>query len=330
MIAPSRAASVRESMDGKAKPVGSLGRIEDLAVQLAVLQDTDRPEVRDPVVLVFAGDHGATASGISAYPSAVTAAMVGLYLEGRAAINAFATLAGARVLVVDAGVASDLPLHPGMIAAKIGLGTQDWRHGPAMTQADVQAAFDSAGDVVDLLAGGTTVIGLGEMGIGNTASAALLVHKVTGLPLQAGRGAGLDDAGLSIKQATMAAGAARTPARLAPMRALAEYGGYEIAMLTGAILRAAERRVCVVIDGVIVTAAAVLAHAIAPQCLEVCVFAHRSAEPGHDAMLAHLGVQPLLDLGMRLGEGTGAALAIPLLRAGCAVLSDMADLSDVT
>ncbi len=329
------AARLQALLDGKAKPVGSLGRIEALAVQLGVLQGTDRPEVRDPVILVFAGDHGATASGVSAFPSAVTAAMVGLYLDGRAAINSLARLAGARVVVVDAGVAAEMPVHPGLIAAKVGFGTQDWRHGPAMTAAEMQAAFDSAGDVVDLLACGSgvigsTVIGLGEMGIGNTASAALLVHKVTGLPLRAGRGAGLDDAGVAVKQAAMEAGAARTPARLSATVALMEYGGFEIAMLTAAILRAAERRVCVVIDGLIVTAAAVLAHTLDPACLDVCVFAHRSAEPGHDAMLAHLGVRPLLDLDLRLGEGTGAALAIPLLRAACAVLSDMADLRDVT
>ena len=321
---------LRSLLDGKAKPVGSLGRIEELAVQLGVLQDTDQPRVADPVVLVFAADHGSTASGVSAYPSAVTAAMVGIYLQGRATINVLARQAGARVLVVDAGVAAEVPAHPGMISAKIGLGTQDWRHGPAMTAADVQAAIDAAGDVVDLLAASTTVLGLGEMGIGNTASAALLVHKVAGLALVAGRGAGLDAAGQAVKQAAMEAGAARTPPRLTPAQALAEYGGFEIAMLTGAILRAAERRICVVIDGVIVTAAAVLAHAMAPSCLDACVFAHRSAEAGHDAMLAHLGVEPLLDLGLRLGEGTGAALAIPLLRAACAVLADVADLSEVT
>jgi len=322
--------ALRRALDGKAKPLGSLGRIEELAVQLGILQGTLRPAVRDPVVLVFAGDHGAVASGVSAYPSSVTAAMVGVYGAGRAAVSLFAAQAGARVLVVDAGVAAALPGYPGLVAAKQGCGTADWVHGPAMTAAQVAACLDRGGAIVDgLAAGGCTVLALGEMGIGNTASAALLVHKVAGLPLSIGRGAGLGDAGLAHKRAMAAQGAARTPAHLTPNAALAEYGGFEIAMLVAAILRAAERQVCIVIDGVIVTAAAVLAHAIRPECLAACVFAHRSAEPGHEAMLTYLSAIPLLDLGLRLGEGSGAALAIPLLRAA-ASLFDMADLADVT
>ena len=325
---------LRRLLDGKAKPLGSLGRIEDLAVQLGTIQDTLRPSVADPVVLVFAGDHGAVASGVSAYPSAVTAAMVRTYLAGRAAVNLFARGAGARVLVVDAGIAADLPAHPGLIDAKLGWGTQDWVHGPAMRAHDVALGFDRAGGVVDRLAdGGCTVLALGEMGIGNTASAALLAHKIAGMPLDAlvGRGAGLDDAGLARKRALVTQGAARIgPGLLNGTDALAEYGGFEIVMLAGAILRATERRICVVIDGVIVTAAAIVAHALRPGCMAGCVFAHRSAEPGHGAMLAHLGAQPLLDLGMRLGEGSGATLAIPLLQAAAALLSDMADLKDVT
>ena len=318
-------------LDGKAKPLGSLGRIEALAVQLGMIQGTLAPRVVDPVVLVFAGDHGA-APAVSAYPSSVTAAMVGAYMAGRAAVNVFATQARARLVVVDAGVAADLPAHAGLVDARVRAGTRDWRHGSAMTVAELDQAMQRSGALVDGLAdGGCTVLALGEMGIGNTASAALLVHKVAGLDLAVltGRGAGLDDAGLARKQAAMAAGAARTAPRLAPRAALAEYGGYEVAMLAAAILRGAERRMCIVIDGVIVTAAAVLAHAIQPDCLACCVFAHRSAELGHDAMLAHLGAEPLLDLGMRLGEGTGAALALPLLRAAAAVLADMADLRDL-
>ncbi len=324
---------LRRALDEKAKPLGSLGRIEELAIQLGLLQHTQRPRVVGPVVLVFAGDHGAVASGVSAYPSAVTAAMVGAYLAGGAAVNLFARQADARVLVVDAGVAAEFPAHPGLVAAKIGWGTRNWVHGPAMTSVEAEACLQQATVIVDCLADqGCTVLALGEMGIGNTASAALLAHKVAGLPLGPliGRGAGLDDAGRARKRAAAMQGAARTSATLAPLDALAQYGGFEIAMLTGAILRAAERRLCVVVDGVIVTAAAILAHAIRPDCLAACVFAHRSAEPGHDAMLAHLGAIPLLDLGMRLGEGSGAALALPLLRAAASVLSDMADLRDVT
>lgn len=321
---------VQARLDRKAKPPGSLGRLEALAVQLAVLQGTESPRVTDPVVLVFAGDHGAQTS---AYPSSVTAAMVGAYLEGRATINLFAAQAGARLLVVDAGVAATLPPHPGpldapgFLDAKVAHGTQDWTRRPAMTQAECAQAMAAAAGIVDALAaGGTTVLALGEMGVGNTASAALLVHKAAGLPLRAGPGAGHDAEGLAHKQALMETGAARTAPTLPPLEALAEYGGFEVAMLAAAILRAAERRICVVVDGVIVTAAAVLAHALRPDCLSACVFAHRSAEPGHDAMLAHLGATPLLDLGLRLGEGTGAALALPLLRAAVSVLDGVADL----
>ncbi len=322
--------ALRQALDGKAKPLGSLGRLEDLAVQLGLLQDTLHPVVTDPVVLVFAGDHGAVASGISAYPSTVTAAMVGAYLGGTAAINLFARQAGARLLVVDAGVAAVLAPGPGLLALKVAPGTQDWTQGAAMTLAQADLAMARAAAAVDTLAdAGTTVLALGEMGIGNTASAALLVHKAAGLPLHVGAGAGLDAPGLVRKRAVVQAGADRTAARLAPVAALAEYGGFEIAMLVGAILRAAERRVCVVVDGVIVTAAAVLAVAMQPGCRAACVFAHRSAEPGHAAMLAHLGAEPLLDLGLRLGEGTGAALALPLLRAACSVLDGMADLRDL-
>ena len=315
--------TMQDLLDAKAKPAGSLGRLEALAVQLATIQDTLAPVVRDPVVLIFAGDHGAAAA-VSAFPSAVTGVMVGAYAAGRAAINQLAAVAGARVVVVDAGVAGPAP---GALDFKIATGTADWRTGPAMTMEQVRRALANGAAVVDTFQY-CTVLALGEMGIGNTASAALLAHKIAGLPLLVGRGAGLDDAGLRAKQAAVAQGAARTAVRLSPYDALAGYGGFEIAMLAGAILRGAERRMCIVIDGVIVTAAALVAHAIEPTCLAACVFAHRSAEPGHDAMLAYLGAVPLLDLGLRLGEGTGAALAIPLLRAAAA-LPGMADLAEL-
>ena len=315
--------TMQDLLDAKAKPAGSLGRLEALAVQLATIQDTLAPVVRDPVVLIFAGDHGAAAA-VSAFPSAVTGVMVGAYAAGRAAINQLAAVAGARVVVVDAGVAGPAP---GALDFKIAPGTADWRTGPAMTMEQVRRALANGAAVVDTFQY-CTVLALGDMGIGNTASAALLAHKIAGLPLLVGRGAGLDDAGLRAKQAAVAQGAARTAVRLSPYDALAGYGGFEIAMLAGAILRGAERRMCIVIDGVIVTAAALVAHAIEPTCLAACVFAHRSAEPGHDAMLAYLGAVPLLDLGLRLGEGTGAALAIPLLRAAAA-LPGMADLAEL-
>ena len=324
------ASELRAALDAKAKPRGSLGRLEDLAVQLGLVQNTVRPIVRHPVIAIFAADHGAVASGVSAFPSAVTASMVAAYLAGRAAINVIARQTDARLLVIDAGVAADLPAHPGLIAAKIRPGTADWMHGPAMTLADAEAALGSGSAVADTMAaGGATVVALGEMGIGNTASAALLVHKIAGLPLIVGRGAGLDDVGLARKQAVVAAASRRTAGQLSPLEALSEYGGFEIAMLAGVILRARHQRILVIVDGLIVTAAALVAHAVDPACLANCVFAHRSAEPGHDAMLAHLSARPLLDLGLRLGEGTGAAMLIPLLRMAAGILTDMADLTDL-
>lgn len=323
-------ARLRAALDAKAKPRGSLGQLEDLAVQLGRLQGTLRPRVTAPTVVVFAADHGAAGAGASAYPSAVTAGMVRAFLGGRAAINAVAGAVGAALLVVDAGVAAELAAHPALVGAKVGFGTADWSRGAAMTRAELDQALAGGAGVIDRLAdAGTTVVALGDMGIGNTASAVLLAHKVAGMPLEASRGAGQDAAGLARKQALMRGAAARTADRLGAHEALREYGGFEIAMLAGAILRGAERGVCVVVDGVIVTAAAVLAAAMRPECLGACVFAHRSADAGHGAMLAHLGARPLLDLGLRLGEGTGAALAIPLLRAAAAALSDMADLDAV-
>ena len=317
----------RALVDGKAKPLGSLGRLEDLAVRLAVAQDSARPVV-NPAVLVCAGDHGA-APHVSAFPSAVTGAMVGAFLSGRGAISIMARQAGARLLVADAGVNAVLPTHPDLFDAKAGPGTADWTRRPAMTAEQRDGLFARAASVVtDLAGGGVTVLGLGDMGIGNTASAALLAHKVADLPLVVGRGAGLDDAGLTRKQHAVTMASSRTRACLSGQEALAEYGGFEIAMLVGVILAARGTPLLLLIDGVIVTAAALVAHAMDPAVLAHCIFAHRSAEPGHDAMLTHLGVTPLLDLGLRLGEASGAVLAIPLLRAAAGVFA-MADLSEV-
>ena len=321
---------LRSSLAAKAKPLGSLGRLEELAVWMGLVQATEQPGFDNAAILVFAADHGAAAAGVSSFPSEVTAAMVGAYLDGTAAINILARQAGARVVIVDAGVAADIPPRAGLVQAKMAAGTRDWTRGPAMPTKHVTWAVQQGGDILEQIAGtGSTVIGLGEMGIGNSSSAMLLAHKVAGLPLIAGPGAGQDRAGLARKQQLMDQAAARTGAKLPAMKALAEYGGYEIAMLTGAIMRAASLRVCVVLDGLIVTAAALLAQSMNADCLRGCVFAHRSAEPGHAAMLDHLSADPLLDLGMRLGEGTGAAMAMPLLRAASAILGEMTTLADL-
>lgn len=333
-IAPLEAsgeAAFRARIDGKAKPPGSLGRIEHLAVQLGMIRHPDEPRGDNAVLLVFAGDHGLTAEGVSQYPSAVTVAMVMTYLAGRACANAFASACNVSVRVIDAGVAAELPRHPGLIDAKVRMGTANAAREPAMTPQQASAALMRGSDLaIAEIRAGADIIALGELGIGNTAASALLVHRLAPAPLDQciGVGAGQDDAGMDRKRAAIAMAAARSDAT-SPLAVLAEFGGLEIAMMAGAVLGAASMRRPVIVDGFISTAAALTAIRLAPAARDYCVFAHRSAERGHDIALAALNARPLLDLGLRLGEGTGALLAVPLLRAACGLLTDVADLSDV-
>jgi nicotinate-nucleotide--dimethylbenzimidazole phosphoribosyltransferase len=323
--------ALRALVDGKAKPPGSLGRIEDLAVRLGLIQGRRDPRVARAVLFVFAGDHGLTEEGVSAYPASVTAAMVATFLAGRASVNAFAAATGVDVRVVDAGVAAALAPHPQLIAAKIRAGTRNAAREAALTHAETERALQTGSDLVAAaVREGADAIAIGEMGIGNTASAALLMHRLAPAPLDAciGAGAGHDEAGMRRKRAALERAAARTPVT-APLDVLAEFGGCEIAMMAGAVLGAAAQRRPVVIDGFIATAAALAAVRLEPAALDCCVFAHRSVERGHALLLEVLGAEPLLDLGMRLGEGTGAVLAMPLLRAAARLMTDVADLSDV-
>ena len=324
---PSLSSALQARIDGKTKPLGALGRVEALALRLGLIQGTLQPEIRDPQMLVFAGDHGAVKAGISAYPQDVTWQMVENFLAGGAAINVFSRLAGLRLSVVDAGVAHDFGPREGLIDAKIAHGTANYLETRAIEPEALDLALERGRRLAHAAAAvGSTALGLGEMGIGNTASASLLTHCLTGLPLAevTGRGAGLDDAGLQRKRALLEQALSRGGRPANACDALMQYGGLEIAMMTGAILGAAERRMVVVIDGFIVTAALLAAQDIVPEVLEYCVFAHCSDEAGHALQLAQLGVEPLLDLGLRLGEGSGAALAFPLLTAAAAFLRDMA------
>lgn len=315
---------IQAALDGKTKPPGSLGRIEALAAQIARIQRSLAPRADTCTLTIFAGDHGIAAAGVSAYPQAVTRQMLGNFLGGGAAACVIAASLGAEVRVVDAGVAGSAITHPRLIDRRIGGGTRDFAEGPAMSADDCARALD-AGRALG--AGGAgTVAALGEMGIGNTASAAMLAHKLTGIELGAlvGRGTGLDDAGLARKRAVLGRAAARTEGRLGPEAALREYGGFEIAMMAGAMIGAAEAGKPVLVDGFIASAAAMVAEALAPEIRAALIFAHRSAEAGHGPLLAHMGAEPLLALDMRLGEGTGALLAWPLVRAAAAMLRDMA------
>lgn len=318
---------LRQRLDAKAKPLGSLGRLEELALQLGLIQNTTAPNIRQPQMLVFAGDHGAVGAGLSAYPQEVTWQMVENFLAGGAAINAFSRIAGLQLKVVDAGVAHDFGPRSGLIDAKIAHGTANYLEARAIEPSALDLALERGRQLAhDCARAGSNALGLGEMGIGNTASASLLVHCLTGLPLDGvtGRGAGLDDAGLHRKLALLEQALERGGRPGNAYDALIQYGGFEIAMMAGAILGAAEKRMVLVIDGFIASTAALAACNIVPEALEHCVFAHQSSEAGHAHLLAHLGVSPLLQLDMRLGEGSGAALAFPLLSAAVAILRDMA------
>ncbi|WP_454716163.1 nicotinate-nucleotide--dimethylbenzimidazole phosphoribosyltransferase [Caulobacter segnis] len=325
-----RAAALRATIDGKAKPLGALGRVEDLAVQLGLIADTP-PTVDKALLLVFAGDHGLTAEGVSPYPSAVTQAMVATFLAGKASANAFATAIGAELRVVDAGVDAELPAHPGLLAEKVRRGTRNAAIETALTEAEVATALERGARIArDAVAEGFQILALGEMGIGNTASAALIMHRLAPAPLAdcVGRGAGHNDEGLARKLAVLERAAARSDAT-DPAAVLAQFGGLEIVMMAGAILGAASVRVPVLVDGFIGSAAALAAIRLEPAAKDYCIFCHRSAEQGHRLMLEALEVEPLLDLGLRLGEGTGALLALPIVRAASRLLSDVASLDDV-
>jgi len=322
---------IRAAIDGKAKPPGSLGRVEDLATQLALMWHPKPPHAGKATLLVFAGDHGLTEEGVSQYPSAVTPAMVRTFLAGRASANAFAAAAGVDIRVIDAGVAVDMPDHGKLVQAKIRKGTANAAREPAMTGDEARAALAQGHRLAcDAIDAGADIIAIGEMGIGNTASAALLMHRLAPAPLNdcIGVGAGQDEAGMAKKHAALERAAARSGAS-APFDVLREFGGLEIVMMTGAIFGAAERRRPVMIDGFIASAAALVAIRMTPAAQDYCIFAHRSAERGHTLMLASLKARPLLELGMRLGEGTGAVLAIPIVRAAARLFTDVAALEDV-
>lgn len=322
------------SLRGKAKPVGALGQLETFAVQIGLVTGSLKPDLGPAMVIVFAGDHGLTAEGISAYPSSVTAEIAKLILAGGAGINVCARAADAGVLLVDAGLSVPLEPHPNLIACRIAAGTANARLMPAMTTQQCDQAFAAGRDVVHGIAGtGSKLLAFGEVGIGNTSAAALVAHAISGIPLNTlvGNGAGAPPGGLDHKRRVLAAVTARAAISAADARsraidALLQFAGFEMAMMAGAFQAAAEDDCIVVVDGFIATAVAAAAIAIDPHIKSHCIFAHCSAEAGHRALLQFLDAQPLLDLGLRLGEGTGAALALPIVRAAEGLLRDMADL----
>jgi len=325
------AGALRAKIDALAKPPGALGRLEALAVQIGGIQGRLDPVVGRVRAYVFAADHGLNAEGVSAYPSAVTAAMVATFLAGRASVNALARACDVEVVVVDAGVDADFAPHPALIDAKVRRGTRNAARESALTADEVALALGRGVDLARAAADeGIDALIPGEMGIGNTASAALIMHRLAPAPLAdcIGMGAGHDAPGLARKTAVLERAAARASADEA-LDVLAEFGGLEIAMMAGACLGGARARKVVIADGFISTAAALVAVRLAPALLPRLVFAHASAERGHRRMLEVLGAEPMLTLDMRLGEGSGGVLAAPIVRAAARMMSETASLDEV-
>jgi nicotinate-nucleotide--dimethylbenzimidazole phosphoribosyltransferase len=330
------ASEVQSALDGKTKPQGSLGRLETVALQLALLQQTLQPRVEVMRMGIFAASHGISQEGVSAYPAVVTAQMVHNFLNGGAAICVLCQAQGIQLEVLDVGVddaAAPLPpTHPQLWrrAVRAG-GTRSFAVEAAMTAAELEAALAVGRSFVEkAVREGVEVIGLGEMGIGNTTAASALCAALLREPaaVLCGHGTGLDAAGLAHKVTVVErALALHGPGCVGALDWLRCVGGYEVAAMVGAVLAAHERRLAVMVDGFIVTAAVLVAHAVEPGCLAGCFFSHVSAEGGHGRVLKYLGVEPLLDWGLRLGEGTGAALALPFLKSAARILSEMATFS---
>jgi nicotinate-nucleotide--dimethylbenzimidazole phosphoribosyltransferase len=312
------------AINNKTKPLGSLGMLELLAKQIGMIRQSTRPRLVAPAIMVFAADHGIVAENVSAYPQSVTWQMVENYLANGAAINVFARQSDCALHIVDAGVNHDFGPREGLTDRKLGYGTRNFAIEPAMSAKECEAAMRHGIELVAQLEG--NVLGFGEMGIGNTTAAAALMHKLTAIPVAdcVGAGAGLSADGVAHKQRVIEQAVARHASVSEPLDVLATFGGFEIAMMAGAMLAAAERRMVLLIDGFIVTSALLVASRLQPAILDYCVFAHCSDERGHRQMLNWLQAKPLLQLGLRLGEGSGCALALPLLQAAVNFVGEMA------
>jgi nicotinate-nucleotide--dimethylbenzimidazole phosphoribosyltransferase len=312
------------AINHKTKPLGSLGALETIALRIGLIQKSAHPALTEPAILIFAADHGVVAENISAYPQSVTWQMVENFLTQGAAINVFARQNNCALHIVDAGVNHDFGSRPQLIDRKVGPGTKNFAHQAAMTADLCATAIQHGMTLAAALPG--NIVGFGEMGIGNTTAAAAIMHKITGLPLAecVGAGTALDAAGIVHKQSVIQRAVNHHAGVAVPLDILATFGGFEIAMMVGAMLAAAERRMVLLIDGFIVTSALLVAAQLRPEILDYCIFAHCSDERGHKQMLAYLNAQPLLHLGLRLGEGTGAALALPLVQAAVNFMAEMA------
>ncbi len=318
---------LQSRIDHKTKPLNSLGRLETLALQIGLLQNSLTPQLNQPSIIVFAGDHGIVEAGVSAYPQTVTAQMVANFLAGGAAINVFAKQHGLLLLIVDSGVNAQFNDHPMLIRAKIGCGTRNFLTQPAMTNEQCLQAVQAGAEIVHKrYHSGCNCIGFGEMGIGNTSSAALLMHLLTDLPLRdcVGRGAGLNDEQLQHKLTILQQALHQHSYTKEPLKVLTVFGGFELAMMMGAYLKAAELGMMIMVDGFIASSALLVASKLYPNVLQYCIFSHVSSENGHQPLLQYLQAKPLLNLSLRLGEGSGIATAYPLLQSAVLFLNEMA------
>ncbi|MCO4293827.1 nicotinate-nucleotide--dimethylbenzimidazole phosphoribosyltransferase [Solitalea sp. MAHUQ-68] len=320
------AAEINHKIDFKTKPAGALGDLEQIALKVSMIQETLSPELTKPHLVVFAADHGIAQSGVSKYPQEVTYQMVLNFVQGGAAINVFSRQHGISLKVVDAGVKGDFNGMPAVIDQKIAHGTENFAEQPAMTLEQAELALLKGAELVAQIAeSGCNVIGFGEMGIANTSSAAVIMHKVMGIPLDGcvGRGTGLSDEQLDGKIKILQHAVEKYTVS-SPMEVLRTFGGFEIAQMTGAMLKAAEMKMIILIDGFIATSALLIAQALVHEVRDYCLFCHQSDESGHRLMLDYLNAQPILKLNMRLGEGTGAALAYPIIQSAVNFLNEMA------
>lgn len=320
-------ADLQEKIDFKTKPIGALGTLETIAKQIGEIQNTLNPVISKPTILVFAGDHGVVKNNaVSPYPQEVTQQMVFNFLNGGAAINVFCKQNNINLHIIDAGVNADFENTPGLLHHKIDFGTKDYAVEKAMTSAQFELALETGKKIIrKIYSEGTNIVGFGEMGIGNTSSASLLMSYFTNTPIEecVGKGTGLNDEGV-VKKAEILRKVYNLHTVSSAEEALTAFGGFEIVMMCGAMLEAATLQMTLLIDGFIVTSALLAAHAIDKNIIDYCIFAHTSGEQGHEKMLSFLQAKPLLNLGMRLGEGSGAAVAFPIVKSAVTFLNNMA------
>ena len=318
---------LKDIIDNKTKPIGSLGKLEDLAIQIGQIQNTIHPDLVNPHMLVFAGDHGIAQEGVSPYPQDVTYQMVLNFLNGGAAINVFCRQNNISIKIIDAGVKNSFEPDQNLINAKIGNSTNNFLKEPAMSKEQCKKAFFKGGEIINSLYNNKcNIVGFGEMGIGNTSSASVIMSSICNIEIAqcVGKGTGLDEKGLLNKIKILDQAIKKHNIGNDPLLILETFGGFEIAMMCGAMLKAAENNMILLIDGFISTSALLIASKINSQILDYCIFCHLSDEKGHKQMLNYLNKEPVLNISMRLGEGTGAAVAYPIIKSAVLFLNEMA------